>query len=519
MKRLAVTFLAVAVVAAVAVCSQTEARDSVADAKSSAVTKKRSVPPVVHSQVGDTSVGVTGHLKITNIGKRRNFGYAKNDTHDSDIMSPKSASFSPDGKRLFVNSLEGCRTVVYDAASLNKIAVIHYDFEPGGRDSALFARPSGYYTFKHYPGGEKRRFGGKPVESAWSHGGRYLWVTFYRRTFDINAQESSAVAVVDTKSLGVVRVFETGPLPKMVAVSHNDKFVAVTHWGNNTVGFIDISSDNPADWHHRKPVVVGHQLELNLPLNRSVNRDANSGYLLRGTVFTPDDRYLLVSGMAGPLSVIDVEGGKHVGFVDNLYGIRHLAISNGYVYGTINISGQALRFRLDSLVVTADKALAGSSRHLKLTSPVKRIKVGGGARTLALSPDGKYVFVACNSASGVYVVDFEQGRVVDNIRCDSYPVGLAISPDGRLVAVTSQGRQGQGGNALNLFEVDRPDFKYEPVDTVAVDTVAVRPVIQCVKGKPSNDLPFWFILGGIACVAAIVLAISAIIRHRKRRRV
>ena len=63
--------------------------------------------------------------------------------------------------------------------------------------------------------------------------------------------------------------------------------------------------------------------------------------------------------------------------------------------------------------------------------------------------------MACNFDSRVDVVDNETMKVVTSIRCDSYPVGLALSRRGGTLAVTSQGRRGQGGNALNLFNIHR----------------------------------------------------------------
>lgn len=160
---------------------------SVDTSKRVAAPTKKAVPPVVHSAVGDTSVGVDGHIRLYNICKRQQYSGADRSTFDRDIFSPKSASFSADGATFFINSLEGCRTVAYDASTLEKKYVVNYNF--AGRDSALWAPMSGYYQFKHYPGGESRAFGGKPVEMAMSHGGRYLWVPFYRRTFDLNAQD------------------------------------------------------------------------------------------------------------------------------------------------------------------------------------------------------------------------------------------------------------------------------------------------------------------------------------------
>ena len=39
--------------------------------------------------------------------------------------------------------------------------------------------------------------------------------------------------------------------------------------------------------------------DLNYSLTAKVDRDNGSGYMLRGTVYTPDDRYLLVGCMGG----------------------------------------------------------------------------------------------------------------------------------------------------------------------------------------------------------------------------
>lgn len=443
------------------------------------------VPPVVHSQVGDSSAGVEGSLRLINIGKRQQYSAAQKSSYDTDIFSPKSATFSHDGTLFYINSLEGCRTVVYDSSTLEKKHVIEYSFPSGTGD--LWGTPSGYYNFTHYKDGASRAFQGKPVESTWSHGGRYLWVPFYRRTFDLNAQDPSAVAVIDTRSHSIVRILETGPLPKMIATSPDGNRIAVTHWGDNTVGFIDISSSDPTQWHHLPPVTVGNRLQLNFPLDKAVNRDSNSGYLLRGTVFTPDSRYLLVSAMGGPLSVIDVENGKFIGMVHKIYGVRHLAINDGKVYGSCNTAGSVIKFPLDSLIAGVEHARAAGSKDIHLNGKIESCKVGGGARTLEVSPDGKYLFVACNSGNAVYVVDAATMKVADNIRCDSYPVGLALSGDGRKLIVTSQGRKGFGGNAVNIYMVRRTDLPFEPTQklTIEPDTIGSENLLEGTDEKTS----------------------------------
>ena len=410
-------------------------------------------PPVHHSRIGETMTAQGGVLTITNVGKKQNHDWRDTATRDEDVFSPKSVNFHPDGTKYYVNSLEGCATVVYDRESNRKLKVISHRHASG--EGPLWNTPSGIYNFTHYPDGQKRAFSGKPVEATFSHGGRYLWIPYYRRTFDLNAQDPSAIAIIDTRVDSIVRMMETGPLPKMIMCSHDNTRVAVTHWGNNTIGLIDITGDDPSQWHHLPYVVVDHELKLDFSLTHEVNRDANSGLLLRGTVFTPDDRYLLVGCMGGGgIAVIDMQTEpRYVGKIGGISNARHLIIKNGYLYASVNAAGLVQRVPLDT-VIHAIEHRQGNSITLH---GWQVCKVGGGARTIEASPSGRYVFAACNSASALYVVDTERMQAIGQITVDSYPVGLDITQDGRFLVVTSQARNYQGGNAVNLYRVDYAD--------------------------------------------------------------
>ncbi len=472
-------------------------------------------PPVLHSRIGETMTATNGALTITNIGKKQNRDYRDTATLDHDVFSPKSVNFHPDGTKYYVNSLEGCRTVVYDMATNKKIKVIHHDFSSG--EGPLWNTPSGIYRFTHYQGGEKRAFMGKPVESCFSHGGRYLWVPYYRRTFDINAQDPSAVAIIDTRVDSIVRMMETGPLPKMITCSHDNRTIAITHWGNNTVGLVDITDPDPARWHHLPYVVVERELQLNFSLSGAVNRDVHSGLMLRGTVFTPDDRYLLVGCMGGGgIAVIDMASRQYVGIVGGISNARHLIIKNGYLYASVNAAGLVQRIPLDSVL----HAIAG--RHGKAIGVRgwQTCRVGGGARTIEASPSGRFVFAACNSASHLYVVDTRTMTAIGSITVDSYPVGLHISDDGRFLVVTSQARSGLGGNAVNLYRVDyaEPEVSTDPKpvvpDSIAADSVGGTgaPASGAWQAMSRPWLPW-------VCAAAGVLALMALwLVFRKRKK-
>jgi YVTN family beta-propeller protein len=263
------------------------------------------------------------------------------------------------------------------------------------------------------------------------------------------------MAVIDTERDTIIRLFETGPLPKMVAVSADQTKLAVSHWGNNTVGIMDISSNNPNDWKYVAKVVVDKELQLNFSRTVKVDRDKNSGYSLRGTVFTPDGKYLFVGcmGGGGGIAVIDAANNRYLGrVVGTKPSLRHLIIKNGYIYASINASGYVQRIPLETFI-SRIQMLNGQSCKLMTVSEWTSCKVPAGARTIEITPDGKYIFAACNFSSSLAVVNAETMKLIGTISADSYPVGLDVSKDGQYVLTTSQGRSGYGGNSINVFEI------------------------------------------------------------------
>ena len=478
-----------------------------------------SAQTIIHPAVGAKSTPEGVSVSLTLATKHVNYPHCPQQYSDVYINSPKSANIHPDGTKYYVNSLEGCCTVVYDMDTHKRLKVIRYDFKDG-KDDSLWSKPSDFYPFTHYHN-NVNTFQGKPVEATFSHGGRYLWIPFYRRTFDLNAQDPSAIAVIDTRTDEIVKLMETGPLPKMVACSHDGRHVAITHWGNNTVGLVNVESLNPDEWYHEKLLVVDYVLPLNFSLTQSVDRDNNSGYALRGTVFTPDDRYLLVGCMGGNggIAVIDMKTQEYLGRVLGMMAnVRHLVIRDGYLYLSINKAGYVQRIKLDKFMEAAHN-ISGKTTTLQ---GWESCQVGAGARTIEISPSGHFVFAACNLASKLYVMDTRTMKVVCSIDVDSYPVGLDISNDGRYVIVTSQGRSNGGGNAVNIYEVnyDEPEPVLKNTDGAAVLNQGGSPDSTIQAALPGTDTgssgnATLYYVGGAA--AAAILAFCAFRFFRKHQ--
>jgi len=375
------------------------------------------------------------------------------DHHDQDVYSPKSVRFSADGGKAWVNSLEGMRTVVYDASEHVKTGVIRHDFDDSNAD--LFQGESsvfGYRFHKNSRSGNPNHFRGKPVESTLSHGGRFLWVPYYRRHWDGGGTSPSAVAIIDTATDTIVRVMPTGPIPKYVSASPDDRWVAITHWGDNTAALIDVSSGDPATFAYSGERLVVEKVLPQVGL-AGEDRDKECGFCLRGTVFTADSKVLLVARMGGGgVAGFDLQTREYLGTVLGMKPTpRHLSLSSdgATLFLSSNVSGHVSRIPTETVL----EALRGAGGKRVRVEGFQSVYVGPGARTIDLSPDGRWIFAAVNKASEIVVVNAETMDVAARVRTDSYTVGLAVSPDGSQVWTTSQGRSKKGGNSVCVYRI------------------------------------------------------------------
>ncbi len=407
-----------------------------------------------------TSNTFAGSWTIERVARIRNFGGAAasaKDIQDSEIYSPKSVIFSADGLKFYVNSLEGEKTVVYGWPSLKKLKVIRHRFDAGNSD--LFQGESTVFGYRNYQfdngSANANKFAGKPVESALSLDGRYLWVTYYRRSYDRYAQSPSALAIIDTRNDEIIRVMPTGPIPKYVALSADGKMAAVIHWGDNTVGLIDTSSSDPRDYKYVAHLTVEKQLSQSGLAG--TDRDRTCGFCLRGAVFSPDGRYLFVARMGGGgIAGFDVSSQQYLGSVMNVAPTpRHLALAAGEIIVSSNQSGVVSKAQLQDMVRTLEQA--HGQRVFKGVRWQSR-DLGTGARTLDVSPEGRFIFVAMNNDRSVVMVDRETLEPLAKAQADPYPVGLAVSLKDDFFIVTSQGHGGHGGNSVMIFRFHESGF-------------------------------------------------------------
>jgi YVTN family beta-propeller protein len=399
---------------------------------------------IVHVPIGTRSSSKLTEVQLELIHRFQSYDQkprTRDDIFDNDIYSPKSVRCCRD--RVFVNSLEGMKTVVYDGDNFEKLGTIHHDFD--AHNQQLFG--------EHAP---VQYFSGKPVESALSHNGKYLWVPYYRRDYDSGGTLPSAVAIINTHTLAIERVMPTGPIAKYVFPSPDGKYMVVSNWGNNTLSVFNISASNTKDFKLERELVVEHVLALK---DMTGDRDKNCGFCLRGLAFSNDSRYLFVARMGGGgVAVFDFKAAKGITYMGSVFGFQPtprdvlLSPDGNALYISSNLAGYVSRVPTQNLIDAAQNSLG---HHIDVQVP-EELYVGAGARTIRLSQDGKYLFAALHTKSEVAVVDTRSFSVVARVPVDSYPVGLDLSPDNQRLWVTSQGVDAKGGNAVNIYAITYP---------------------------------------------------------------
>ena len=311
--------------------------------------------------------------------------------------TPKSIAISPRGDIAVVSNLEGGSVWLIDTVTKKVLKKIKFKKTPG----------TGFNYQKRI---KIPSFQEKPVESAFSNGDRYIWISLhnaggvviYDRKEKLEGKSSYKKAWIydtsnDTTKIMKLPFIKTGVTPKVIAVSPDDNWVYVANWHSN-----DVSVINARTFEKLKNMNV-----IRIP---------------RGIIFTPDGEYAFVANMGSNyLSKIDVVThnvieNKVVGFNP-----RHLVISDDgkYLYISLNMPGLIKKFDVQRGMLIATTA------------------VGKMPRTIDLSNDGRYLFVANYGDNSITIVNTEAMSVIKTFSDQLRPCGLCFSKDRKELWVTN----------------------------------------------------------------------------------
>jgi YVTN family beta-propeller protein len=253
---------------------------------------------------------------------------------------------------------------------------------------------------------------GAPVEAAFTHDGKYVYVSnysMYGKNFgpegkDVcspaTAADKSFLYRIDTLTLKIDQVIPVGAVPKYVAVSPDDSTVVVTNWCSRTVSVVDVKTA---------------ALVATIPVG---------GAYPRGIAISPDSKtaYIAVSG-ANRIVRVDLASERVSALAQTGKGPRQVLISpdGSYLYVTNSASG------------TVSKIDAATGAVLKT------VTTGDEPRSMAISEDGLALYVAGYKASTVSKLRTSDLKQIDRTATDLHPIAVTYEPSTGSVWVACYG--------------------------------------------------------------------------------
>lgn len=256
-------------------------------------------------------------------------------------------------------------------------------------------------------GGYTGEQSGAPVEAAFSHGGRYAWVSQYHMEgpgFDNpgtdNCQTSrdydnGFVYKIDTESLEIIAAVEVGCIPKFLAVSPDDRYLLVSNWCSGDLSVVDVE--------------IGREIKR-IPLGRYP----------RGIAIDSRSRRAYVAVMGSDqLAELDLNTLE----ITRRYAVgkrpRHLCLGpfDRLLYMSLNNEGTVAKMDL-------------------LTGDVTQsIATGSLPRSMVLSPMGGYLYVVNYGENTLSKVRTADMREVERVNTNPKPIGLTLDPETRRIWV------------------------------------------------------------------------------------
>jgi DNA-binding beta-propeller fold protein YncE len=287
---------------------------------------------------------------------------------------PKSAYFSPDGQRLFIPLLDDKGIEVFRVSGQS----LQYE--------------------KRLEAGNKPGF----VEAMCDERRRELWVS--------NMYENK-VYIYNLDTLELLSSYSTGgTFPKVIVQSPDGSLTLVSNWVSMDISVFDSGSK---------------KLLRRIPI----------GGIPRGMAFSPDGSlvYTAVYDTA-TVAVVDMTANRVIKrwrYNEGAGAARHIIYRDEKLYVSDMLWGSV------NILNAATGAL------------IKSARIGSNINTIIMSADGRYIFASSRGRNNpvdytipgpdfgaVYMLNPQDLTVIEKVWGRNQPTGLAVSPDGKLLAFT-----------------------------------------------------------------------------------
>jgi YVTN family beta-propeller protein len=183
-----------------------------------------------------------------------------------------------------------------------------------------------------------------------------------------------------------------------------------------------------------------------------------------GVAWFAPDRVAVTTEGSKHLLVVDPDNGRIVTAIETAQEVSHMvAVSTGVTRAYVTNIGSGTATVLDFV---AGRKLGD-------------IDTGAGSEALAVTPDGRELWVAARADGQITIVDTASLEVTARLPLPGVPIRIAITPDGRTALVTCAGT-----SELIAFDVaSRQVRARRKVDVPLAPGAAERPFAQLARGS------------------------------------
>ncbi len=246
---------------------------------------------------------------------------------------------------------------------------------------------------------------GSPVEVAFSHKGKYAWVSNYNMSGDkftfpgcdschSDKYDKSFLYKINTETLLIEEIIAVGAVPKYVAVSPNDKYVLVSNWSSGDISIVDVEK------------------------SKEIKR-VKAGRFPRGIVVDSKSEFAYATVMGGTnVLKIDLADFSTTWIKNVGRGPRHLCISSddSMLYVSLNTEGKIAKIDLHD-------------------GTIEKLACGGSPRSMVITPDDKFLYVVNYSVDKLSKVDLQEFKVTEQHVTKDLPIGITFDSENNEVWV------------------------------------------------------------------------------------
>jgi len=284
-------------------------------------------------------------------------------------------------------------------------------------------------------------------------------------------KSDAAVDLIDPGSGSRLASVSLGYAPHEVSVSPDGRLAAITNYGSreqpgSTLSIVDLEQPRELRRIDLAPHTRPH-----------------------GVAWFAPDRIAVTTEGSKHLLVVEPASGRIVSAIETDQDVSHMV--------AVAVGGQrAYVTNIGSGTTTALDLLAGR----KLTD----LATGAGSEALALTPDGRELWVAARAAGELAIVNTDKLEVTARLPLPGIPIRIAITPDGRTALVTCAGTA-----EIVAFDVaTRSERARREVDVPRAPGADQRPLARLA---PDSVLPIGLLVSGDGASAFIAATMGDVV--------